>query len=99
MPPLRQEPGDCKSRDPKSSCPVYTLRLPAGKNEDPCLTPAFFRESEFSSPRRLEGARTISAKNVPNLTVDKIFILFFHNQHEFRSFDRLLQFIYIDAAF
>jgi hypothetical protein len=38
-------------------------------------------------PRRLEGSRKSLAKDFSNLTIDKLFILFFYNQYEFRPFD------------
>jgi hypothetical protein len=50
-------------------------------------------------PRRLEESRKTLAKDFSNLTVDKLFVLFFYNQYEFRPFDWLLNFLYLDTTF
>ena len=55
--------------------------------------------SVWSRPRRLEGPCKTLVKNLSNLTIDKLLILFFYNQYEFRSFDWLLNFLNLDTTF
>jgi len=60
------------------------------KNEDSHLTLAFFLAGGILCVprlRRLEGSRKILAKDFSNLTIDKLFIVFFYNQYKFRPFD------------
>ena len=76
--------------------------FPLDENEDSHLTLAFFVGGGIlcvPRPRRLEGSRKILAKDFSNLTIDKLFILFFYNQYEFRPFDWLLNFLYLDTTF
>lgn len=50
-------------------------------------------------PRNHSQNSTTLVKNLSDLTLDKLFILFFYDQYEFRFFYWLLKFLNLDATF